>query len=308
VSQLAYMAAGLAVGGWTASVWHLLTHAAFKALLFLAAGSVLRTVGTNLMSEMGGLRRAMPITFGTAMVGAAALAGIPPFAGAFSKDGILAAAHERGGGLGTAVYVVGIVTVLVTAAYVTRLVVRTFFGDYRGQKRLFESPMVMTMPLVLLAVAAVGLGLPVLPSSYGVESWLGTPEGAEPLEVGIAGVVLTGAVALAGVVVVWLLHRRRPAADPLDVLGAAAIPLRHAFWVDDLYDRMLVRPARGLARLVLDVDRRGIDRSVVGTGRLTSAVGGGLRLAQNGNVQAYLSAFVVGVLVITAVVSVAVMA
>ena len=306
VSQLAYMAAGLAVGGWTASVWHLLTHAAFKALLFLAAGSVLRTVGTNLMSEMGGLRKAMPITFATALVGAAALAGIPPFAGAFSKDGILAAAREHGGGLGTAVYVVGLVTVFVTAAYVTRLVVRTFFGDYRGEKRLFESPMVMTMPLVLLALAAVGLGLPVLPSSYGVESWLGVPDGAEPLEVGLVGVVLTGAVALVGVVVVWLLHRRRPAVDPLDVLGSAATPLRHAFWMDDLYDRALVRPARAMARVVLDTDRRAVDGSVMATGRLTSLLGASLRLSQNGNVQAYLSGLVIGVLVVMAVVSVAV--
>ena len=308
VSQLAYMAAGLAVGGWTASVWHLLTHASFKALLFLAAGSVLRTVGTNLMSEMGGLRRAMPITFGTALVGAAALAGLPPFAGAFSKDGILAAAREHGGALGTAVYVVGLVTVFVTAAYVTRLVVRTFLGDYRGQKRLFESPMVMTVPLVVLAVAAVGLGLPVLPSSYGVESWFGIPAGAEPLEVGLVGVVLTGVVSLAGVLGVWVLHRRRPGADPIDVLGAAATPLRHASWVDGLYDRVLVRPAHAVARMVLATDRRAVDSSVVATGRLTSAVGGGLRLAQNGNVQAYLSAFVVGVLVVMVVVSVAVVA
>src|SRR4051794_30426357 len=122
VSQLAYMAAGLAVRGWDASIWHLLTHAAFKALLFLAAGSVLRTLGTNLMSEMGGLWRRMPITFVTALVGAGALAGLPPFAGAFSKDGILAAARERGGSLGTAVYAVGLVTVFVTGAYVTRMI------------------------------------------------------------------------------------------------------------------------------------------------------------------------------------------
>src|SRR5207302_8244439 len=156
VSQLAYMAAGLAVRGWTASVYHLLTHAAFKALLFLAAGSVLRTVGTNLMSQMGGLRRSMPVTFVTAIVGAAALAGLPPFAGGFSKDGILDAARERGGALGTAASRVGLATVVVTAAYVTRLVVRTFLGDYRGnpQSRLHESPLVMTVPLGILATAA----------------------------------------------------------------------------------------------------------------------------------------------------------
>jgi NADH-quinone oxidoreductase subunit L len=294
------------VGSALASTFHLLTHAAFKALLFLAAGSVLRTVGTNLMSEMGGLQRAMPVTFVTAVVGAGALAGIPPFAGAFSKDGILSAAREHGGGLGTAVYVVGIVTVFVTAAYVTRLVVRTFLGDYRGTKRLFESPMVMTGPLVLLAVCAVGLGAPVLPSSYGVERWLGRPDGTVGLEVGVAGVVVTAGVALAGVAVVALLHRRRPAEDPVVVLGPLATPLRRALWVDELYDRTLVRPVRALARGVLAGDVRGIDASVLGAGRLTSAIGGGLRVLQNGNVQGYLSGFVVGVLVITAVVSLAV--
>src|SRR3954466_9694530 len=119
VSQLAYMAAVLAVGGWTASVYHLLAHAAFKALLFLAAGSVLRTVGTNLMSEMGGLWRRVAVPFGAAGVGAGALAGVPPFAGACSKDAVLSAAREQGGGLGTTVYVVGLITVFVTAAYVT---------------------------------------------------------------------------------------------------------------------------------------------------------------------------------------------
>src|SRR4051812_4060717 len=182
ISQLAYMAGGLAVGGWTASIWHLLTHAAFKALLFLAAGSVLRTVGTNRMSEMGGLRRAMPVTFATAIVGAGALAGIPPFAGAFSKDAILEAARARGGGLGTAVYVVGLVTLFVTAAYVTRFIVRTFFGTFRGRSgeaapRLHESPLVMTAPLVVLAFFTLALGAPVLPSSYGVQRWLGTLAG-----------------------------------------------------------------------------------------------------------------------------------
>ena len=119
-SQLAYMAAALAVRGWTAGVYALLTHAAFKALLFLAAGSVLHAVKTNSMSEMGGLRRRMPVTFWTMVVGALALAGIPPFAGAFSKDGVLDAAKTYGGPLGDAVYVVGLVTAFVTAAYVTR--------------------------------------------------------------------------------------------------------------------------------------------------------------------------------------------
>lgn len=311
VSQLAYMAAGLAVGGWTAGVYHLLTHAAFKALLFLAAGSVLRTVGTNLMSEMGGLRHRLPVTFVTALVGAAALGGLPPFAGAFSKDGVLAAARDRGGALGDAVYVVGLVTVFVTAAYVTRLVLRTFFGTYRGSvegvwAHVHESPLVMTAPLVLLAGFAVVLGLPVLPQSYGVSRWLDAPAGTRPLEVGVGGVLLTGAIAVIGATVVVLLHRRRPAEDPITVLGRAARPLAAAFWVDQLYDVTLVRPSRLIARSVLVADHRGVDAAAVGSGSAAGLLGGALRRAQNGNVQAYASGLVVGVLAIVVAVSLAV--
>ena len=306
VSQLAYMAAGLAVGGWTASVYHLLTHAAFKALLFLAAGSVLRTVGTNLMSEMGGLWRAMPVTAVTAAVGALALAGVPPFAGAFSKDGILAAARDRGGALGTAVYVVGLVTVAVTAAYVTRLFVRTFLGRYRGGAQLHESPLVMTGPLVLLAVFVVGLGAPALPSGFGVSRWLDAPASTRPLEVGIAGVALTTVIAVAAIAGVLLLHRRRPEADPVAVLGRASRPLARAFYVDELYDVAAVRPVRWLARAVVRVDDRGVDAAVVDAGRAAGFAGGSLRLLQRGNIQSYLTGLIAGVLVIVVSVSLAV--
>jgi NADH-quinone oxidoreductase subunit L len=310
VSQLAYMAAGLAVRGWSSGIWHLLTHAAFKALLFLAAGSVLRTLGTNLMSEMGGLWRRMPITFVTALVGAGALAGLPPFAGAFSKDAVLDAAREHGGGLGHAVYAVGLVTVFVTGAYVTRLVVRTFLGSYRGDPsiRLHESPVVMTAPLVVLAGFAVLLGAPALPSSYGVKRWLGTPAGTLPLHVGTVGVITTTVISLAGVgAVVWL-WSRRPAADPVEALGRLATPLRRAFYVDDLYGAAVVRPVGTLARVALGVDRRGIDAMAVGSGRAAVLLGGGLRRLQTGNVQTYLSALVAGMLIVVLSVSVAVAA
>jgi NADH-quinone oxidoreductase subunit L len=311
VSQLAYMAAGLAVGGWTASIYHLLTHAAFKALLFLAAGSVLRSVGSNLMSEMGGLRKAMPVTFVTALIGAGALAGLPPFAGAFSKDGILAAARSHGGGLGDAVYIVGLITVVVTAAYVTRLVVRTFFGSYRGIARgplahIHESPLVMTAPLVVLATAAVVLGLPVLPSSYGVERWLDAPFQTRSLEVGVAGVLLTAALSLLGIASVVLAHRAAPERDPIALLGRAATPLARAFWVDAIYDRLVVRPAYAFGRAVLTIDRRGVDAAVVDTGLATRGVGGLFRRLQNGNIQSYASGMVVGVLALVIGVSLAV--
>jgi NADH-quinone oxidoreductase subunit L len=308
VSQLAYMAAGLAVRGWSAGIWHLLTHAAFKALLFLAAGSVLRTLGTNLMSEMGGLWRRMPVTFVTAVVGAAALAGVPPFAGAFSKDAVLAAAREHGGGLGNAVYAVGLVTVFVTGAYVTRLVVRTFLGSYRGDPavRLHESPVVMTGPLVVLAIFAVLLGAPVLPASYGVQRWLGTPAGTLALHVGVTGVLVTALTSIAAIALVAWLWARRPAADPIEVLGRAAVPLRRAFFVDEVYDTVVVRPVRALARATLGVDRHGIDATAVGSGRAAVLLGGGLRRLQTGNVQTYLSVLVAGVLIVVLSVSVAV--
>jgi NADH-quinone oxidoreductase subunit L len=311
VSQLAYMAAGLAVRGWTAGVYHLLTHAAFKALLFLAAGSVLRTVGTNLMSQMGGLRRSMPVTFVTAVVGAAALAGLPPFAGAFSKDGVLDAAHERGGALGTAVYVVGLATVAITAAYVTRLVVRTFLGDYRGtgentSPRLHESPLVMTVPLVVLATAAVLLGLPVLPHSYGVARWLAAPAGTAALHVGIGGVALSTALVVLAAATVYALWRRDPAADPLAVLGPVRRPLAAAFGVDAFYDRVVVRPLHALAALVLRIDDGGIDATVEGSGATASGLGAVLRRVQNGNVQTYASGLVLAVVALVIGVSLAV--
>src|SRR4051794_6741300 len=308
VSQLAYMAAALAVRGWSASIWHLLNHAAFKALLFLAAGSVLRALGTTLMSEMGGLWRRMPVTFVTALVGAGALAGLPPFGGAFSKDAILGAAHEYGGTLGDTVYVVGLVTAFVTAAYVTRLVVRTFLGEYRGDPsvRVHESPLVMTIPLVVLGAFAVGIGGPVLPASYGIRRWLGTPAGTEVLHVGALGMLLTTVIALAAIGLVTLAHVRRPGHDPLELLGPVAVPLRRAFYVDDVYDVAVVRPTYAVARATLRIDRSGIDAAAEGTGRATQLLGGGLRRLQTGNVQAYLSALVAGVLVVVISVSVAV--
>jgi NADH-quinone oxidoreductase subunit L len=308
VSQLAYMAAGLAVRGWSAGIWHLLTHAAFKALLFLAAGSVLRTLGTNSLSEMGGLWRRMPVTFATALVGAGALAGVPPFAGAFSKDAVLDAAREHGGGLGHAVYAVGLVTVFVTGAYVTRLIVRTFLGDYRGDAsvRLHESPLVMTAPLVVLGVFAILLGAPVLPSSYGVARWLGRPAGTLSLHVGAIDVVIAMLISLAAIALVGWLWSRRPAADPIDVLGRFAMPLRRAFFVDELYDVAVVRPVGVLARAALGVDRRGIDATAVGSGRAAVLLGVGLRRLQTGNVQTYLSALVAGMLIVVVSVSVAV--
>ncbi len=252
VSQLAYMAGGLATGGYTAGLFHLLTHAAFKALLFLGAGSVLRTVGTNLMSEMGGLWRRMPVTFATTLVGGARAGGDRAVRRGLQQGRRARAPRtgppRTGRSAGTAswvawlVYLTGLATVVVTAAYVTRMVARTFLGSYRGRAELHESPAAITGPLVVLATFTVALGLPVLPHSYGVASWFAAPAGARAFEVSWSG---AGADDRAGADRgrgSWLRRSRATGGDPVPRLGRAYGVLQQAFHVDDLYDAALVRP------------------------------------------------------------------
>jgi len=317
ISQLAYMVGGLAVGGYAAGVFHLLTHAAFKALLFLCAGAIIRTVGTNLMSEMGGLRRALPLTFAATTVGLAALAGLPPFAGFFSKDAVLGAAHERGGIVGTLVLVAGMVTVLLTAAYVTRLWLRTFFGAYASSATLQDPPPAMSVPLILLAIPSALLGF--AGSGRRLSGWLGPAQvgwvAYTPLDATVpAGPSLTPevgtalvstALALIGVAAVVALWRRDPTRDPVTLL---ALPARrafeHGFYLDALYDAVLVRPLPRLARAVLRLDDVAIDGVVDGSGRGARALGGGVRLLQNGNVQLYATGLVAGVVALAVAVAV----
>jgi NADH-quinone oxidoreductase subunit L len=303
-SQLAYMAAALAVRGWTAGVYALLSHAAFKALLFLAAGSVLHAVKTNSMSEMGGLRQRMPVTFVTMVIGGLALAGIPPLDGAFSKDGVLEAAKSYGGPLGDAVYVVGLVTAFVTAAYVTRLILRTFFGEQRSDVRAHESSRLMTVPLVVLSIFVVALGAPALPHRFGVSRWLDAPFGTASLDLSVAGSLVATVVALAGIAVVTARYRRRPAEDPVAALGRPLTSaLANGFYVDTLYDVAIVQPVKAIARAVVEVDDD-VDATAVGTGRGAWLAGAGLRWTQNGNAQRYATGVVLGVVVAVLAVSV----
>ncbi|MFP5256137.1 MAG: NADH-quinone oxidoreductase subunit L, partial [Acidimicrobiia bacterium] len=156
VSQLGYMVMALGVGAWTAGIFHLFTHAFFKGLLFLGAGSVSHAVhGFDMKADMGGLRKSMPTTFATFLIGSLALAGLPPLAGFWSKDEILLGAAENGY---RAFEVLGLVGAFMTAAYMTRCVYLTFFGTYRGHGHPHESPPAITVPLVVLAVFSVGAG------------------------------------------------------------------------------------------------------------------------------------------------------
>jgi NADH-quinone oxidoreductase subunit L len=314
VSQLAYMLAALAVGSALASTFHLLTHAAFKALLFLAAGSVIHAVGTNLMPDMGGLRRLMPVTFVTMTVGLAALAGIPPFSGFFSKEAVLGAAEEtalHGTGpahawTGWLVLVVGLVTVAVTAAYVTRLWLMTFFGEPRGAVAGHEPSAAMRWPLVVLAVPATLLGLAGLPAGW-LPEWLapvpGTSgrDGAQvELHLGLVTSGLSLVLALAGAAAVWRVWQRDPAADPSLALGRRRPALVHAFYLDDLYDRAFVGPVRLATRAVRRADDDVVLGAVLGTGRGTRWLSAAVARTQGGNITTYLTGLLAGVLLIVA--------
>ncbi len=252
ISQLAYMSGGLAVGGRDAAVFHLISHGAFKALLFLAAGALIHAVGTNSLARMGGLRTTMPVTFLTMTVGLGALAGLPPFSGFFSKDAVLVAAdHARHDGslpswAASAVLASGLATVLVTAAYVTRMWLRAFFGPPQlpepGVARPHDPPLLMALPLVVLAAPAGLLGL-----AYArVPAWLYTPgvreETLDPVA-GTAGVSI--ALAVMGAIATWRIWALDPTSDPARALGRLQPSFQDAFYVDAVYDRAVVRPVRG---------------------------------------------------------------
>ncbi|OZV82208.1 NADH-quinone oxidoreductase subunit L [Micromonospora echinospora] len=302
VSQIGYMTGALAVGSSSAALFHLLTHAAFKALLFLAAGAVIHAVGTTLMSGMGGLRRQMPVTFWCTLVGLAALAGVPPLSGFFSKEGVLAAAEDaarHGGGpaptwVGWLVWLAGLVGVAVTAWYATRLLLRTFLGASRAPlAHPHDPPAAMRWPILLLAVPAALLGLagftPALTDRLGADGdlvHLG-PELLLPLALLLAGAGLAG----------WR-WRRDPTADPASALGPLRPVFAAAFRLDDAQHTLVVRPVVGLARLARTGDERVVDGAVEGSGRAATGLGGGLAALHRAALPRAAVAVLAGVLLI----------
>jgi NADH-quinone oxidoreductase subunit L len=285
VSQVAYMAGALAVGLPVAALFHLLTHAAFKALLFLAAGAVIHAVGSNLMTRMGGLRRAMPVTFLTMTIGLAALAGLPPFSGFFSKDQVLTAAWGavRHGGpaprwVAGVVLVAGLATVGLTGWYATRLWLRVFFGPVPSAAvvgastgtapvHAHDPPPLMRWPLVVLAVPAALLGLVVQTFGGTFLPWL-SPGGPPVGELGAfdwLSVVALAVVAL-GAAGAWRVWRR--GTDP------APAVLANAFYLDAVQDAVVVRPVLALASLVRRADQSLVDGAVESTGRGALGLGG----------------------------------
>ncbi|KAB1159193.1 NADH-quinone oxidoreductase subunit L [Micromonospora sp. AMSO12t] len=287
VSQIGYMTGALAVGSTPAALFHLLTHAAFKALLFLAAGAVIHAVGTTLMSRMGGLRRSMPVTFWCTVIGLGALAGVPPLSGFWSKDGVLtvaqdAALHGTGPApawVGWLVWLAGLVGVAVTAWYATRLLLRTFFGETRMPlAHPHDPPAVMRWPVLLLAVPAALLGLAGFDWAFARRLLLApTASAPEHLLIHVGPeLLLPLALLVVGAGLAWLRWLRDPAADPATALGPLRPVFAAAFRLDDVQRALVVRPAKALARATRTADEVVVDGAVEGSGRAALGLGGGL--------------------------------
>ena len=294
VSQIGYMAGAAAVGVPEVALFHLLTHAAFKALLFLAAGSVIHAVDTTSMAQMGGLRRRMPVTFWCMTVGLGALVGLPPLAGFWSKEAVLHAASVAGAGwLPWLVYGIGVLTVAITAWYAVRLWLRTFFGAARSTAaaHAHEPPAAMAVPVVLLAVPSALVGLLAFWPSFAdrlAPAWVagsGAPGTGPPTVLRVAPelahlgpetlVPLAAlAVGIAGAGLPW---RRDPTRDPAIALGPLRPAFARAFWLDEVQHALVVRPVRAIARAARRMDEGVVDGAVEGTGG--AAMQWGVRLA-----------------------------
>jgi len=291
ISQLGFMFVALGAGVWQAALFHLVTHAAFKALLFLGSGSVIHATHTQDVREMGGLARRMPVTAATWCAGALALAGVPPLAGFFSKDAVL---HAALGHMPLAGWALALASVL-TALYATRVTLLVFFGEPRHDGAPHESPLVMTLPLVALGIGAVGLGAAAGPLAV---LWGG--EAGLDATVAAISVVASALGIGAGVA----LYRRGPALDTrlAEKLGGTYVFIAEAYRIDALYDRAVARPVRALARWLADrLDRRGLDRAVEGLPSLAERAGRLVASLQTGETDLYVALMAIGLVALIGV-------
>jgi NADH-quinone oxidoreductase subunit L len=313
VSQLGYMFLGLGVGAYTGAFFHVLTHAFFKALLFLGAGSVIHGMsGEQDMRKMGGLKSKLPITFWTMLIGTIAISGIPPFAGFFSKDEILAHTFTYS----KSMYAIGVITAMFTSFYMFRMLYLTFFGKFRGtheqEHHLHESPASMTLPLIVLAILSIVGGFIGVPEALGGHHILGeflSPvfkdsaailkevSSSPQTEIGLMAISVCGA--LAALVYAYFRYVKNahvPVADEEERPALASLSY-HKFYIDELYDTIIRKPLDFLSDFFYRViDKLGIDGIVNGIGKGTMESSKGLRLLQTGNVGYYIFMMVVGII------------
>src|SRR6266849_1283142 len=326
VSQLGYTFLACGVGAFSAGIFHLMTHAFFKALLFLAAGSVIHAMGGEQdMNRMGGLSKKIRWTYLTMLTATLAIAGFPPFAGFFSKDSILLSAFQNaygGRNVGYALYGFGLATALLTAFYMFRLIFLTFHGKQRYDEHhvhVHESPSSMVVPLTILAVLSIVGGWLAAPAMLnmgpdyfakflqpvfgGVEA-VGVEAEAHSLELWLAGVAAMTAF-IGFLVALWLYVKRPEKAEGLaKSLRRAYIILLNKYYVDELYAALIVKPLLWASTNVLwkAADVAGIDGTVNAIADGTAAIGDGVRRTQSGNTRSYAVWVVVGALVVIAVI------
>ena len=319
VSQLGYMFLALGVMAYSSSLVHVLTHAFFKALLFLGAGSVIHAMsGEQDIRRMGGLWKYLPLTGWTFLIGTLAISGIPPFAGFFSKDELLAQVYEHS----KIMWAFGLLTSFMTAFYMFRLLFLTFFGTFRGTEaqrhHLHESPASMTLPLILLAILATIGGFMGLPAVFSenhlladyLSPVLGFSRMAVPAAFGAAHLdhateyLLMGisvAVAAAAILLAYITYLSRKAVPAEE--GAALSPLHklvyNKYYIDEIYDTLIVRPVMWLSTgLHRFVEKGFIDQLVNGIGKVTLVGSRNLRFLQTGAIGFYLFAMVVSIALI----------
>jgi NADH-quinone oxidoreductase subunit L len=325
VSQLGYMFLGLGVGAYASGVFHLMTHAFFKGLLFLAAGSVIHAMGGDQeMPHMGGLRNKIPITFWCMLIATFAIAGIPGFAGYFSKDEILEAARS-GPNANIALWLLGLIGAGFTSFYMFRLIFLTFFGEPRYDEHkvhVHESPYNMTVPLILLAILSTVGGWVAAPHLVGgtdyFEKFLHpvfatyAPAVAEraPEALESPGMMLFHAltgwpvlIALAGLLVAWWFYIKSPETPKklADSLRAPYTLVLHKYYVDELYNAAIIQPLLWISTNVLwhVVDETVIDGTVNGVARVARESGSELREIQSGNARSYATWVVIGAVGVT---------
>ena len=293
VSQLGYMFMGLGCGAFSAGVYHLVTHAFFKALLFLGAGSVIHACsGEQDMRKMGGLLRKTPVTFVCLVVAGLSISGIPPFAGFYSKDEILvAAAHHQ-----PWMFVVGVITASLTAFYVSRAIFLTFFGKYRGDAHPHESPLSMTLPLMILALLSFAGGFLFNVPHYLADMFPVAENTGGASQMALQGISVAAGVI--GILIAYALYIVRPGLPEslARSLGGVYTVVYNKFFVDEIYDAVIVRPVVVGSETVLlqGVDRSLLDGMVNGAASNVRNVGSALKLLQSGNIRSYATWVVLG--------------
>lgn len=313
VSQLGYMFLGLGVGAYTGAFFHVMTHAFFKALLFLGAGSVIHAMSNEQdLRQMGGLRNKLPITFLTMLVGTIAISGLPPFAGFFSKDEILAHAYAHS----PILWGIGVVGAMFTAFYMFRMLFLTFYGSFRGTteqaSHLHESPLSMTIPLILLAVLSIVGGFIGLPEVLGGHHWLAqflapvfalSAAKTHHVELDHYTEYLLMAISVGGALIAMLVAYMRyikrshvPVAGD-QPRGFLANLSYNKYYVDEIYQLLITRPLDVLSNFFYTiVDKLAIDGIVNGIGKVAVEASRGFRLLQTGNIGFYIFMMILGVI------------